>query len=50
VDHKGKVSAHSLPNYSFVSTVDLVRNITDEFPEDFTNISHYSNSATERRR
>jgi hypothetical protein len=50
VDNKGKVSAHSLPNYAFVSAVDLVRNIIDEFPDDFTNTSHHSHTATKRRR
>ena len=35
VDNTGKVSTHALPAYSFVSAVDLVKKIIDEFPEDF---------------
>jgi hypothetical protein len=36
VDNTGKVSTHALPAYSFVSAVDLVKKIIDEFPDDFT--------------
>ena len=51
VDNSGKVSAHALPNYSFVSAVDLVKKMIDEFPDDFTKKkSVHSNSATKRRR
>jgi hypothetical protein len=51
VDNKGKVSAHALPNYSFVSAVDLVKKMIDEFPDDFTKKKSYrTNSATRRRR
>jgi hypothetical protein len=51
VDNSGKVSAHALPNYSFVSAVDLVKKIIDEFPDDFTKKkSDRSNSATRRSR
>ncbi len=52
VDNSGKVSAHALPNYSFVSAVDLVKKMIDEFPNDFTTKkkSSPSNSATRRRR
>jgi hypothetical protein len=52
VDNTGKVSAHALPNYSFVSAVDLVKKMIDEFPDDFTTKkkSHRSNSAIRRRR
>jgi hypothetical protein len=52
VDNSGKVSAHALPNYSFVSAVDLVKKMIDEFPDDFTTKkkSSLSNSATRRRR
>jgi hypothetical protein len=51
VDNSGKVSAHALPNYSFVSAVDLVKKMIDEFPDDFTNKkkSSPSNSATKTR-
>jgi hypothetical protein len=35
VDNSGKVSAHALPNYSFVSAVDLLKKVIDEFPDDF---------------
>ena len=52
VDNKGKVSAHALPNYSFVSAVDLVKKMIDEFPDDFTTKkkSGRSNSATKSGR
>jgi hypothetical protein len=52
VDNTGKVSAHALPNYSFVSAVDLVKKMIDEFADDFTTKkkSYRSNSATRRRR
>jgi hypothetical protein len=52
VDNSGKVSAHALPNYSFVSAVDLVKKMIDEFPDDFTTKkkSYRSNSGTRRRR
>jgi hypothetical protein len=51
VDNMGKVSAHALPNYSFVSAVDLVKKMIDEFPDDLTKKkSDRSNSATKRRR
>jgi hypothetical protein len=51
VDNSGKVSAHALPNYSFVSAVDLVKKMIDEFPDDLTKKkSDRSNSATKRRR
>jgi len=50
VDNSGKVSAHALPNYSFVSAVDLVKKMIDDFPDDFTKKkSDRSNSATESR-
>jgi hypothetical protein len=53
VDNSGKVSAHALPNYSFVSAVDLVEKMIDEFPDDFTTKkkkSDRSNSTAARRR
>ena len=50
VDNMGKVSAHALPNYSFVSAVDLVKKMIDEFPDDFTKKkSDQTNNATKRR-
>ncbi len=52
VDNSGKVSAHALPNYSFISAVDLVKKMIDEFPDDFTTKkkSYRLNSMTRRRR
>jgi hypothetical protein len=52
VDNTGKVSAHALPNYSFVSAVDLIKKMIDEFADDFTTKkkTYRSNSATRRRR
>lgn len=51
VDNSGKVSAHALPNYSFVSAVDLVKKIIDEFPDDFAKKkSDRSNSSAKRKR
>jgi hypothetical protein len=52
VDNRGRVSAHALPNYSFVSAVDLVKKMIDEFPDEFTKkkSSYRSNSETRRRR
>lgn len=37
VDNNGKVSSHTMPNYYFPSTVDLVENLIDNFPENFQN-------------
>jgi hypothetical protein len=52
VDNSGKVSAHALPNYSFVSAVDLVKKMIDEFADDFTTKkkSYRLNNETRRRR
>jgi hypothetical protein len=44
VDNTGKVSTHALPAYSFVSAVDLVKKIIDEFPDDFTTTKKKSSS------
>jgi hypothetical protein len=50
VDNRGKVSAHALPNYSFVSAVDLVKKVIDEFPDGFAKKkSERSNSAAKSR-
>ena len=35
VDNAGMVSTHALPAYSFASTVDLVKNLIDAFPNNF---------------
>jgi hypothetical protein len=35
VDNFGRVSCHALPNYSFLSALDLVKQLIDTFPEDF---------------
>ena len=35
VGDDGHVHTHSLPNYSWRSTLDLVRQMIDAFPEDF---------------
>jgi hypothetical protein len=35
VDNFGRVACHALPNYSFVSAIDLVKQLIDTFPEDF---------------
>jgi hypothetical protein len=54
VDNTGKVSTHALPAYSFVSAVDLVKKIIDEFPDDFTTTKkkspRSSTSVSKRRR
>lgn len=51
VDNTGKVSSHALPTYSFVSAVDLVKKMIDEFPDDFTEKkTPRSNSPRKRRR
>ncbi|SRR5258707_1067442 len=36
VTNDGQVRCHALPNYSFDSAVDLVKQLIDAFPEDFT--------------
>lgn len=36
VDNSGRVSCHALPNYSFLSAVDLVKQLIDTFPDDFS--------------
>ncbi len=35
VGNDGRVHYHPLPNYSFPSAVDLVRELIDSFPEEF---------------
>jgi hypothetical protein len=35
VDNFGRVACHALPNYLFLSAIDLVRQLIDTFPEDF---------------
>lgn len=34
----GSLHSHALPNYMFLSAVDLVKKIIDLFPDDFTSI------------
>ncbi len=36
VDSEGRVTCHALPNYSFQSAVDLVKQVIDTYPDDFT--------------
>jgi hypothetical protein len=50
VDNTGKVSTHALPAYSFVSAVDLVKKIIDEFPDDFTTKKKSSRSSSMRKK
>lgn len=35
VDSEGRVTYHALPNYSFQSAVDLVKQVIDTYPDDF---------------
>lgn len=35
VDNDGQVVCHALPNYTFMSAVDLVKKLIDEYPEEF---------------
>jgi hypothetical protein len=35
VTDEGQVQCHALPNYTFLSAVDLVKSLIDLFPEDF---------------
>ncbi len=35
VDNAGNLQCHSLPNYQFVSAVNLVQQLIDTFPEEF---------------
>ena len=39
VDNTGRVSTHAMPNYSFSSTVDLVKKLIDAFPTNFVKAS-----------
>jgi hypothetical protein len=36
VDNFGRVACHALPNYSFLSAIDLVKQLIETFPEDFS--------------
>src|SRR5215475_3589074 len=36
VDNDGHVHCHSLPNYQFTSAIDMVKQIIDSFPADFS--------------
>ncbi len=35
VNNEGRVHYHAIPNYSFASAVDLVKQLIDAFPDDF---------------
>src|SRR5262249_46356058 len=35
VTDEGQVQCHALPNYTFLSAVDMVKSLIDQFPEDF---------------
>ena len=39
VDNSGRVSSHAMPTYSFISTVDLIKNLIDTFPANFAKVS-----------
>jgi hypothetical protein len=47
VDNFGRVACHALPNYSFLSAIDLVKQLIDTFPEDF---SHEHRAPAHKRR
>jgi hypothetical protein len=36
VDNDGHVHCHSLPNYQFTSAIDMVKQLIDSFPADFS--------------
>ncbi len=40
VSNAGWVHTHTLPNYSFPSAVDMVRQLIDAFPQDFPPLEH----------
>jgi len=42
VTDDGSVHYHPLPNYSFGSALDLVRQVIDSFPDDFDGVAHDS--------
>jgi hypothetical protein len=35
VDSEGRVTRHSLPNYSFQSAIDLIKQVITAYPDDF---------------
>lgn len=41
VDNTGRVSSHAMPNYSFVSTVDLIKKLIDAFPANFAKVPRH---------
>lgn len=41
VDNSGRVYSHAMPTYSFPSTVDLVKNLIDTFPDSFPKVSRH---------
>jgi hypothetical protein len=50
VDNSGRVSTHALPNYSFTSTVDLVKKLIDAFPANFAKASRQVSTRQRKRR
>ena len=36
LDNRGQLACHALPNYAFTSAIDLVKQILDSFPEEFS--------------
>ena len=49
VDSDGRVHSHSLPNYNWPSTVDLVRQVIDSFPDEFPAPKRKRKTATKKR-
>ena len=50
VDNSGRVSTHAMPNYSFTSTVDLVKKLIDAFPANFAKASRQVSTRQSKRR
>ena len=50
VDNSGRVSTHAMPNYSFTSTVDLVKKLIDVFPANFAKASRQVSTRPSKRR
>jgi hypothetical protein len=45
VANEGYVHSHTFPNYSFRSTIDLVKKIIDKFPNSFQSTEHHHGGA-----
>lgn len=41
VDNDGQLTCHAMPNYSFMSAVDLVKQLIETFPDDFDPKAHH---------